>query len=209
MRMTRTFRIGLILIATGLIPLGCWMSWFYTRTWIPVDVPLSLSRGTHYSSGEFSVNLTRRYALEIINEAKNNPGSIPTEALPCPLGTQRSAQFECPIAPELKTHWVLSSEDGMVQGDSDEQVKVERYVLASTLGYFRCHRGRRYKLEVDVLSDSSSLNPTNPHLFVEVADDSRMIGGLFTALLSIVCGLIAATGGTMLVVWFIRERRAA
>jgi hypothetical protein len=205
MRMTRTCRTGLRLIFLGLIPLLCWVAWFYTRTWVLLDVPISLSKGTHFSAGEFTANMNRRYSIEINAVVKDRTESS-SEKLPCPFGSQFTSKGVCQIAPELNTHWVLSSEGETVQGDFRENVEVGMYALSNMMASFDCKRGKHYKLDVYVLSDSSSLNVTNPHLYVAVLDDEYMLGQLLTRLLSIVCGLLAAIGGVMLIGSFLKQR---
>ena len=225
--MTRTCSIGLKLMFFALIPLACWLGWFYTRTWVLLDVPVSLSKGTHYRSGEFTGNLNRRYFIEI--NAVGNDRSIklstvidavvrhytgsPYEKLPCPFGRSRVYEtikgyalpdYRCPISPELKMHWVLSSEDEMKQGDIDERIEVGAYAWVSWMGKFDCRKGKHYNLDLDVLSDSGSLDVTNPHLYIGAYGDDY-IGN---SLIILVCGTIAAIGGFMLIGSFIAQRRA-
>ncbi len=71
MRLTRTGWLGLILIAVGLVPLALWNVWFRTRSWLPVDIPISLSQGNHFSTGEFAINLEGRYEISVNATAKN------------------------------------------------------------------------------------------------------------------------------------------
>jgi hypothetical protein len=205
MRMTRTGRIGLRLILLGLIPLLCWMAWFYTRTWVLRDVPIALSEGTHFSTGEFTANMNRRYSIEINAVVKDRTESS-SEKLPCPFGSRSTSEGVCQIGPELNAHWVLSSEGETVQDDFRDQVQVGRYAWSEMLGKFDCKRRKHYKLDVYVLSDSGSLNVTNPHLYVAVLDDEYMLGQLLTRLLSIVCGLLVAIGGAMLIRSFLEQR---
>jgi hypothetical protein len=113
----------------------------------------------------------------------------------------------CQIATELNAHWILSSEGETVQNDFREPVRVGMYAWSTMIGSFDCKRGKHYKLDIYVLSDSNSLNITNPHLYVSVLDDEYMLGQLLTRLLSIVCGLIAAIGGVMLIRSFLEQRR--
>ncbi len=93
-----------------------------------------------------------------------------------------------------------------MQGDYREPVQVGMYAWSEMMASFECKRGKHYKLDVYVLSDSSSLSVTNPHLYVAVLDDEYMLGQLMTRLFSIVCGLIAAIGGVMLIGSFLEQR---
>jgi hypothetical protein len=204
MRMTRTGRNGLSLILLGMIPLSCWMAWFYTRTWVLQDVPISLSEGTHFSTGEFAANMNRRYSIQIMDEV--NSSDEDPHMLPCPFGSRSKSEEKCQIGPELNMHWVLSSEGDIVQHDFREQVQVGRYVWSEIIGDFDSKRSKHYKLDIDVLSDSGSLNVTNPHVYIELSDDERMLGQLLTGLLSIVCGLLGAIGGVMVIQSFLEQR---
>jgi hypothetical protein len=170
-----------------------------------LDVPISLSEGTHFSAGEFTANMNRRYSIEINAVVKDRTDSS-SEKLPCPFGSQFTSMGVCQIAPELNAHWVLSSEGETVQGDFRERVQVGMYAWSTMMARFDCKRGKHYKLDVYVLSDSNSLNVTNPHLYVSVFDDEYMLGQLLTRLLSIVCGLLAAIGGVMLIRSFLEQR---
>jgi hypothetical protein len=199
----------------ALIPLACWLAWFYTRTWVLLDVPVSLSQGTHYRSGEFTGNLNRRYFIEI-NAATGWP-TIPAivhalvthsnkgfEKLPCPLGSRNASAYWCPVSPELKIHWVLSSEDETKQGDLDERIKVGPYAWGSWMGKFDCKEGKHYNVDLYVLSDSGSLNVTNPRLNISAYGDDYIGNGLVI----MVCGTITAIGGFFLIASFFAQRRA-
>jgi hypothetical protein len=95
MRMTRKCRTGLRLIFLGLIPLLCWVAWFYTRTWVLLDVPISLSKGSHFSAGEFTANMNRPYSIEINAVVKDRTESS-SEKLPCPFGSQFTSEGSMP-----------------------------------------------------------------------------------------------------------------
>ena len=215
--MTRTCSIGLKLIFFALMSLACWMAWFNTRTWVLLDVPISLSQGTHYRSGEFTGNLNRRYLIEI-NAAVHRSTRLPTviyeavthspelfKKLPCPLGSRDPSMYLCPISPELKMHWVLSSEDETKQGDRDERINVGPYAWISWTGRFDCKNGKHYNLDLYVLSDSGSLNVTDPHLYISAYGDDYIGNGLVI----LVCVTIAAIGGFMLIGSFFAQRRAS
>ena len=207
--MTRTGRNGLSLILLGIIPLLCWMAWFYTRTWVLQDVPISLSEGTHFSTGEFTAKKNKPYSIQIMDAPKDS--NEESQMLPCPFGNRSPSEGECPIGPELNVHWVLSSEGETVQDDLHEQVHVGRYAWSEMLGSFISKTRKHYKLDVYVLSDSGSLNVTNPHLYIEVMDDERMLGQILTLLLSFVSGLLVVIGAVTLIRSFLSSevRRVA
>jgi hypothetical protein len=68
MRLIRASRVGLALISVGLVPVACWTVWSLTRTWRQGDMPVSLSQGSDFSTGEFASNLNARYAIDIDSE---------------------------------------------------------------------------------------------------------------------------------------------
>jgi hypothetical protein len=152
-RITRTGRVGLVLIALGLVPLACWTVWFRTRTWGPVDIPISLSQGSHFSTGEFAINLNGRYEIEI--ETTNK---IPLDILHCLLGNGMRSKQACSVPSVVNVHWTLSGNGTVIQGTSDNTKEYGGEVGATgeasrTIGIFRGQKGRRYKLDCDVLAD--------------------------------------------------------
>src|SRR6516164_9506299 len=99
---------GLALIALAVVPLAGWTMWFHTRTWCPVDVPVSLTQGSHASTSEFAVNLNAQYAIEI--SAK---GKIPVDDLGCLLGNDMRSTCAAPSVVQVR--WALSSDGIVVQ----------------------------------------------------------------------------------------------
>jgi hypothetical protein len=160
------------------------------------EVPISLSQGSHYSTGELPVNLNARYGFDIYADNKFDP-----EKMRCLLGTpERSQRCDTPVA--LRARWALSSEGKTVQGDSDSTVGLDGWGPSHTfrsIGDFHSQKGKRYKLDVYVLSDTSSLNVTNPRLHVCVEDPSVEFNLVLNGLLKVFCTVIAAIGGLMLV----------
>jgi hypothetical protein len=204
MQLTQRGRNGIKLMFLGLLPVFFWVAWFNTRSWCVLDNSFPLSQGSHFSTGEFTVNMNDRYWVQIQSGGK----LFPPELLKCPLGSQFTPENVCEVTPELKTHWTLSSEGKTIEGNTDERVKVGRYLWISILGYFRLQRGKHYKLDVYVLSDSSSLSVTKPHLYFGADDDGYMFGQILTNLLEIVGGTVAAIGAFLLISSFVAQRRA-
>jgi hypothetical protein len=195
MRLKRTGRFGLTLIAVGVVTLACWTLWFRTRTWRPVDIPVSLAQGSHFSTGEFSSNLNAEYALEIHSENK-----ISSDALGCLLGN--GIRSDCTVLSVVRVRWVLSSDGTVVQGTSDDTVgdggSGPSGEASRTIGYFRAQKGRRYKLDFDVLADGRSLDVTNPRLRVSALNSSFESGLVMTGLLRLICVIIALVGTVLL-----------
>ena len=195
--MTRACWIGVAMIVASLTLLGSWTAWSNSRSWCLVDdVPISLSQGTHYSTGELPVNLNARYGIEIYTDNKFDP-----EKMRCLLGTPFPSQ-RCDTPVMLRARWALSSDGKTVQGDSDSTVGFGGSGTSGTnrlIGDFHSQKGQRYKLDVYVLSDTSSLNVANPRLYVGVEDPSLEFNLVSTGLLRVLCTVIAAIGGLMLI----------
>ena len=208
MRITRTGQVGLGLIVLGLVPLVCWAVWFRTRSWSPVDIPVSLSQGSHFSTGEFAVNLDGRYEIEI--EATNKV--VPLETLECLLGNGLRSKQSCSVPSVLLVHWALSSDGTVIQGTSDETKEHGGEVAAAgtasrTIGFFNAIKGKRYKLDCDVFADGSSLNVTNPRLHISVGDTSYETSLVVSGLLRLVCIIIVLIGAFALIGSIFAQRR--
>ena len=205
MRITRIGWIGVAIVVANLTLLGSWTLWSKTRAWCLVDeVPISLSQGSHYSMGELPVNLNARYGIKIYADNKFDP-----EKMRCLLGTPFPSQ-RCDTPVMLRARWVLSSDGKTVQGDSDGTVGFGGSGASGTnrlIGDFHSQKGQRYKLDVYVLSDTSSLNVTNPRLYVGVEDPSLEFNLVLTGLLKVFCTVIAAIGGLMLIGSSLAQRR--
>jgi len=197
----------LVLIAVGLVPLACWTVWFRTRTWYPVDIPISLSQGSHFSTGEFTINLNGRYEIEI--ETTNE---IPLDTLHCLLGNGMRSKQSCSVPSVVNVHWALSGNGTVIQGTSDDTKEYGGEVGATgeasrTIGIFRGQKGRRYKLDCDVLADGSSLNATKPRLHVSFFEPSYETSLVVSGLLRLVCTITALIGGFTLIGSLLAQRR--
>ncbi len=205
MRLKRTGWIGVALIVIGVVPLICWTVWFRTRTWCPVDMPVSLAQGSHFSTGEFAVNMNVQYEIQVASENK-----IPLDTLECLLGTRNPAGCSVPSA--LRLRWVLFSDGKSLKGTSDDTAtggygeSGPSGEAARSVGFFKAEKGRRYKLDIDVLADGSSLAVTNPHLRISVLDPSYESGLVLSGLLRLVCGVIVLVGAVLLVMSVLKQR---
>jgi hypothetical protein len=203
-------KAGMTLILVGMVGYGLWAVWVSTRNDRPVDIPIKMVVG-HVNTPTFKVNRNARYDIEIEVQKR-----IPFETLNCLLGTAMKPSStdlqECPDKPSVvKASWVLISDGQIVaHGSSDDH----RYgawgndSIARELGSFQSESGRSYALGVDVLSDGSALAPGNPHLKIEVFPsvyEDEMVGGALVMLGSMLLVLI---GGILLLVSFVRNRRA-
>lgn len=159
MRLAPVSWIGAFLLAIGIgvFIAGTW--WDETRSWAPVDMPISLSPG-HVRSDEFKINLESTYDIQIEVERGLN-----FEGVPCLLGF---AFPECSSTPGvLRISWVLSKQGRIIsRGVSDE---VERMrggtdTMARGVGSFSAKKGNHYVLDVDILEDGGALNAGHPRL---------------------------------------------
>src|ERR1700690_3784418 len=111
-----------------------------TRSFVALDMPISLARG-YITSRPFKINLEDNYEVEIKTgwESYYDPG--------------------CSSNDPIKTRWRLSK-DGNVVVDWSESSDPGSYVS----DFF----GRKgtYELELEILSDASCLNPGHPRLTV-------------------------------------------
>lgn len=207
MRMTKTIKTGIAISFAGVLVLFCWTAWFQTRTWCPVDIPISLAQGTHFTTGKFYTNLAAQYEIEI--EAK---GKIPVDTLSCLLGN--SMKSTCQVASVVRLDWVLSQDGILTRGKSDDfpdSVSTAEYYSEAfrTIGYFKTQKGQHYKLDFDVLADGSSLSPARPRLRVSVADPSFESGLVISGLLRVICVFLMLLGAGLAVGSLIWQRRAA
>jgi hypothetical protein len=204
MRLMRESRVGLALIAVGLVPLACWTVWSLTRTWRPVDMPISLSQGSHFSTGEFASNLDAEFAIDIDSENK-----IPSDELGCLLGN--GMRSTCPSPSVVRVRWSLYSDGTVLQGTSDDTAggsSGPSGEASRTIGYFKARKGRRYKLDGEVLADGSRLAVTNPHLRISVSDTSYESSLVIGGLLRFICAVICLIGGAFFIDSFLVQRRA-
>ena len=207
MHLKRLGWIGLSLISVSIVMLTCWTVWFRTRSWCPVDMPVSLIQGAHFSTGEFAVNLNARYAIDIDSESK-----IPVETLECLLGSRSPER--CNVPAVLKVRWVVSSDGTTTLGSSDETGRGYGETGPSgeasrTIGFFTAEKGRRYKLDFDVLADGSRLGVTNPRLRVSVFGTNYESGFVVSGLLRLGCGIIGFIGVVLLALSILKHRRGS
>jgi hypothetical protein len=168
MRITRIGWLGVALIIAGLAIVGGRSVWSKTRTWVPVDIPISLAEG-QFRTPDFETNLKAQYIIEIKVQKK-----IPFDTLNCLLGVERdhSQSEKCTNIPSaVNASWILSSQGTVVaRGSTTETTGGDWEVdaIARQIGSFRADKGHRYTLDINVLTDGSSLAVGNPRLKVEV-----------------------------------------
>lgn len=201
--MTRVIKVGFVLVAVGLVPWGCWTVYDSTRTWfLAKDVPISLSKGNHYSTGVVTTNMSALYSIYISADSPKGIGDDQQagaeKELACQVGVCDPKREPCLTPPLWKFHWALSSDGRTVQGDSDETTGVGRINsvtgIERELGEFRTEAGHRYKFDLDVLFDNRDVRIANPRLMVCVSDFHAESSQVLSGLLRLICLPVGATG---------------
>lgn len=141
------------------LPVG-WTLWAASRIWVPLDIPVSLSRG-HIRSEEFKINVESWYWVGVEVER-----GFDFNGAPCLLGY---SGYICTGTPSvLKATWSVSSGGKVVaQGTSnvmDWMMFEDSKFLDRGIGAFNAKKGQHYVLDVDILEDGSRLNAGHPHL---------------------------------------------
>ena len=91
--------VASILIAAAIY--GGWEWWMATRTWVPLDMPVSLAQG-HIRSPEFKINLDAGFWIFVEVETK-----VDEEGVSCLTGYMSDYCRENSVR-ELRASWTLS-----------------------------------------------------------------------------------------------------
>ncbi len=205
MRMTRTGWIGVAMVVAGLILFGGWALWSETRSWMPVDMPISLSKG-QIRTPEFKTNLKSLYTIQI-EVMKNEP----INTLSCLLGIRGTVSENCMNTRSVvEASWVLWSQGVVVARGSTTEEKGGIWMndaIARLIGSFVSEKGSHYTLDVNVLADGSSLAVGNPRLKVEVHPSAYENNAFVGVRNMLVAAVLVLVGAIMLVVSVLRERR--
>ncbi len=136
-------KAGLVLILIGATCFGGWFLWYSTRTWVPLDMPVSLVPG-HIRSSDFDINVESLYAIELR------------------VKTPESDRFGCGYSSSyclatLKTSWSLLDGERVVAAGNCE-------FRSSQLGYIYIRRGH-YTLDLQIQEqDVDRRSVREPHL---------------------------------------------
>lgn len=191
-------RMGILLLISAAVVWGLWSRWYQTRNWNLVNVPISLQKGNQIETNEFVPNVATTYTIQI--EAANK---IAPETLGCSLGNGPSwRNNSCTTPVLLNVSWLLSNAGTLVaQGSTAETLGAGASSATSTyrtLGYFNAKKEQRYRLRLQVLGDSGSLDAASPRLIINAGGaylESKM---LIDALLEIIC-IASGSIGALLV----------
>ena len=157
-----TLRIGIALILAGIGLFGGWRWWMVTRTWVPLDVPVSLAKG-HFRSPEFTVNLDGGLWIWVEVET-----AVDDAGVSCLMGYS-SDYCEKNNIHQLQTSWTLSDSGKVVaHGPTDSYPAVRGGIetKARGQGSFEAPAGRHYVLDVDIPEDYSRFDPGHPRLAI-------------------------------------------
>ncbi len=144
MRIPTTVRVGIgAILVTALLFFGG-KFWVETRTFVLVDMPVSLSRG-YIETGDFNINVHAFYSIGV---------SFPEGSTPnCNEGTLRTRRLSS--LGKLAVYHV-DGDSGGPSGDVTD---------GPFLGGFESKPGH-YNINIEVLSDSGCLNARHPRLYV-------------------------------------------
>jgi biopolymer transport protein ExbD len=204
-RLRRVGGVGVALILIGIaVPLG-FRGWMQSRSWVPLDIPISMAAG-HIRSPEFEINLEGEYWIYVDVDRRFNPDSIE-----CLLGLPPYYN-DCHDHPSIvQTSWRITKAGNEVARDHNiAPVRVGPWDrVGRAIGSFAADKSKHYALDLDILADASELNGGNPRLKIEE------LGGAYVRYSSLeddwsnVAFLLVVTGIVLLVVVLVgwaRER---
>jgi hypothetical protein len=198
------FWFGLAVLVAGISTVIGISVWERTRTWSPLDIPVSLTVG-HIRTPEFTVNIPERFEVRL-SVNREVPAALMDKVLG--IGDVTSATDELS---GFKMTWSLSIDGKVLQsGISDGGKGQEAYWgsrVARRFGYFQAEKGKKYRLDFDVLEDGSQLAPYDPRLQVRVGigvlDKYLMSDGV----MEVMASAVAVLGFVLLLFALVRRWR--
>ena len=153
---------SLCLIGAGLILFPAYKHWVSTRTWVVVDMPISLAPG-HIKSGNFPINISTDYHIGI--QLQGHDWRYP----------------DCLDYEIIQTRWWLFRDGHVTYRWVDFWANYfnetsDSPARGSYLGTFQSGHGF-YNLDIEMVSDATCLQPYHPHLRVYADDDDYVRGG--------------------------------
>lgn len=181
-------RIGasLVLLCVGIGLFPAYKHWVATRTWVVVDMPVSLSTG-HIKVTNLYVNLNATYQMEIdLQEYEywQHPDCQDYKVIHTRWWLSRGGKVET----TWKEYWRDSWHD---QGDSSTS--------GNGFGAFEATSGR-YDLDIELVSDASCLQPFHPRLHISTEDDDYIRGGRVYGIVLLSSWALAGIGVAFLLV---------
>jgi biopolymer transport protein ExbD len=161
-RMLLRTRIGVALILISAAIYGGWEWWIATRTWVPLDMPVSLAQG-QIRSPEFKINLDAGFWIFVEVETK-----VDDEGVSCLTGYTSDYCRKNSVR-ELRASWTLSDAGRVVAHGSADSYQASRggmVTKARYLGNFSVPAGDHFVLEVEFPEDNSHFNGGHPRLTI-------------------------------------------
>jgi biopolymer transport protein ExbD len=155
-------RIGAALILVAAAIYSGWEWWMATRTWVPLDMPVSLARG-HIRSPEFKINLDAGFWIFVEVETK-----VDDEGISCLTGYTSDYCRKNGVR-DLRASWTLSDRGRVVargSTDSDQGSRGGMLSKARGLGNFSIPAEDHLVLDVDFPEDNSHFNGGHPRLTI-------------------------------------------
>jgi biopolymer transport protein ExbD len=154
--------VSVSLLCAGIMLFPAFNHWVVTRTWVAVNMPISLKAG-HVKADNFYVNVSTVYHIEIELEGYEYwryPDCQDYKVIQSRWWLSRNGSVSATWKDHWDRYWDLGPDDPM---------------SGVYLGAFRSSTGR-YNLDVEILSDSTCLQPFHPRLRV-YADNSDFAHG--------------------------------
>ena len=188
-------RIGMALLLIAAAIYGGWEWWMATRTWVPLDIPVSLARG-HIRSPEFKINLDAGFWIFVEVETK-----VDDEGVSCLTGYTSDYCSKNGVR-ELRASWTLSDRGRVVargSTDSDQGSRGGMLSKARGLGNFSVPAGDHFVLDVDLPEDNSHFNGGHPRLTIAQSyywrfEENRTLVFLFATLLGATAAVFLVGG---------------
>ena len=160
-RLTLIRWVGITFILAGLGLYAAVSLRSRAKSWTPVDIPISLSRGDTVRAPEFKVDVAGQYFISISAERK-----LPLEAVSCLMGISLQPK-KCTNSSVIDEAWVLRSQGKVVaHGVASGNTGGGGY--ERDIGWFQGEPGQPYDLELNVRADGQALRAVNPHLIVRI-----------------------------------------
>jgi biopolymer transport protein ExbD len=155
-------RIGVALILIAAAVYGGWEWWMATRTWVPLDMPVSLAQG-HIRSPEFKINLDAGFWIFVEVETK-----VDDEGVSCLTGYTSDYCRKNGVS-ELRASWTLSEAGKVVARGSTDNYQASRGGMVSKaryLGNLSVPAGDHFVLDVEFSEENSHFNGGHPRLTI-------------------------------------------
>jgi hypothetical protein len=155
---------GLVLFLVASFVLAKDITWYKTRTWYAVDMPVDLRTGS-IATQQFTVNLSERFTI-LLQVDRNTPENVSRTV----LGVSEPGSPTVAESGGFKLRWRVSSKgaivkEGLSNGRGEEFWSVKK---GRVLGYFQAREGETYRLDLNALEDGSALQPYDPRIEVKV-----------------------------------------